>query len=225
MSRTCTICTHPQREKIDHALLAEESFRSIAERFGVSATALLRHKEDHIPAHLAQSKEAEEVARADNLTAELRRIMARVNLLFDACDRYLRDPENPEQYDIGPRAEDIKVTYLEPVDDDKVVRRKARLSELLPKVEQQGLMVTLIEVKHADPRELILKTSQRLEGQLELLARLVGELQDGQTVNVLIMPEWHRVRAVIVEALASFPPARVVVAEALWRLEHANGSA
>jgi hypothetical protein len=222
MPRSCTICTHRERPAIDEALVAGEPFRNIAERFGTSLAALVRHKTDHLPPHLAKAKEAKEVAQADSLTAELKRIMARVTLLFDACDRWLRDPENPEQYDIGPRAEDVSVTYLEPIGEDKVLRRKARLSALLPKIESQGLTVERVELKHADPRDLILKTAQRLEGQLELLARLLGELKDTATVNVLVLPEWHALRALVLEALGPYPQARIAVAEALGRV-NSNG--
>src|SRR5262245_63862338 len=44
MPRTCTICTHPDRELIDSALLSGEAFRKIAKRSGTSITALFRHK-------------------------------------------------------------------------------------------------------------------------------------------------------------------------------------
>ncbi len=72
MARTCTICTHRDRATIDEALLAGTSFRNIAERFGTSATALYRHKRDHIPVTLARSHEIQEVARADGLLNQVR---------------------------------------------------------------------------------------------------------------------------------------------------------
>jgi len=221
MPRVCTICTHPECEAINRALLAGEPFRYVSVRFGTSPAALVRHKADHIPAHLAKAEEAKEAAQADSLTADLKRIMARINLLFDACDRWLRDPANPEQYDIGPRAEEVSVVYLEPIGEDKVIRRKARLSALLPKIESQGRTVERVEIKQTDPRELILKTSQQLAGQLELLAKLLGELKDGATVNVAILPEWNALRATILTALLPYPQTRAAVADALQR---ANGN-
>lgn len=56
---------------------------------------------------------------------------------------------------------------------------------------------------------------------LELLAKLLGELQEGQTVNILVMPEWQAIRAAIISALRPFPQAQIAVAEALGR--HTNG--
>jgi hypothetical protein len=56
-------------------------------------------------------------------------------------------------------------------------------------------------------------------GNLELLAKLMGELSDAPQVNVMVSPEWISVRTVIVAALAPFPDARAAVAERLLALE------
>src|SRR3546814_14120194 len=78
--------THAKLEAIDKALVASESLRNIAERFGTSTTALHRHKTDHLPSHMAKAQEVKDNARALDLWAELERISRRVNLLFDACE-------------------------------------------------------------------------------------------------------------------------------------------
>ena len=67
MPRVCTICTHPERETIDAAIVGGEPYRSITERFSVSAGAIARHKSDHLPATLAQATEAQEIAHAGDL--------------------------------------------------------------------------------------------------------------------------------------------------------------
>lgn len=54
MPRTCSICSHPERQAIDRALLADSrSFRDVARQYGVSKDALLRHKNDHLAGKLA----------------------------------------------------------------------------------------------------------------------------------------------------------------------------
>ena len=40
MGRPCTICAHPQREGIQQALAAGDSFRDVAVSYAVSKTAL-----------------------------------------------------------------------------------------------------------------------------------------------------------------------------------------
>jgi hypothetical protein len=58
---------------------------------------------------------------------------------------------------------------------------------------------------------------------VELIARLVGELKDGPSVNILLAPEWSSIRAAILEALGPFPEARAAVSAALVRRESAIG--
>jgi hypothetical protein len=67
MPQVCTICRHRRRQEIDEALLAGDPLRSIADRYGLSKTALIRHKSDHLPAQLVKAKGAAEVLSADLL--------------------------------------------------------------------------------------------------------------------------------------------------------------
>lgn len=76
MSRVCTICTHPEREAIDRALIAGDAFRHIAARFDTSTSALQRHKADHLPARMVKATEAAETVSADSLLARLRALNA-----------------------------------------------------------------------------------------------------------------------------------------------------
>jgi len=48
MPRRCSICEHPDRQAIHQALEAHEALRTIAARWSVSKTALLRHRETHL---------------------------------------------------------------------------------------------------------------------------------------------------------------------------------
>ncbi|WP_320211610.1 hypothetical protein [Methanospirillum purgamenti] len=71
MAMKCSICHHPEREAIDKAILAGQSNRSIAAQYKVSQTAVQRHKDNHLPEHLATSKKAEQVTKADDLISDL----------------------------------------------------------------------------------------------------------------------------------------------------------
>jgi hypothetical protein len=77
----------------------------------------------------------------------------------------------------------------------------------------------LKEAKRAADHELRLKAIARAEKQIELEGRLLGELQDGSTVNVLVAPEWLAIRSAVLAALASYPEARVAVADRLAAVE------
>jgi len=67
MGRPCTVCTHPQIDAINKALAAGESHQSVADRFGLAASSVGRHKRKHLPAEIAKAAKVEEVAAADNL--------------------------------------------------------------------------------------------------------------------------------------------------------------
>ncbi len=74
MPRKCTICGHKKRSAIDKALVARQPFRTIADQFGVSKTALLRHYDDHLLSLLVKAQEAKEAADADALLAQIVRL-------------------------------------------------------------------------------------------------------------------------------------------------------
>ncbi len=86
MPRRCTICEHHEREAIDRALVGETSNLSISSLFGVSESAARRHKGNHLPATLAKAKEAEEVAHADDLLADVRGLQARTLAILETAE-------------------------------------------------------------------------------------------------------------------------------------------
>jgi hypothetical protein len=163
--------------------------RIISVDFDISHASLFRHKKAHIPEALAksmaakqlahadaimsqaQAKEASERALGDCVMTELSKCLRRVNLIYDACDEYLRDPTNPEKYDIGPRAEDVSIIYTQSRGEgEKEIRRKRKLSEILADLEERaGFRAELVEVKRADPRDLALKALAESRNQLALL--------------------------------------------------------
>lgn len=131
-----------------------------------------RHASEHLPATLVQAQGVEDIAQAGRVMEELQRCFERVNKLFDACDRWLQDPEDPTRYDIGARAEDISVIYSETDSDGKEHRQKAQLTTLLAKIEDAGYGVVRVESRHADPRELLIRTARQLQAQLAFLSDL-----------------------------------------------------
>ncbi len=159
MPRTCTVCSHAERQAIDIALVAGEPYRSIAKRFATSPEAMWRHKETHLPTHLSRAEEAREATQADSLLDQLLHL-------------------------------------------------------------NRETMAILKEAREGETKdnEIALKAIGRAEKQIELQARLLGELKDTATVNVLILPEWQQLRTIVLDALADHPQARTAVAEALRRI-------
>lgn len=74
MPRTCTICIHPSLKSIDHALIAGAAYRSVTERYEASPPSVYRHQQGHLPGTLMKAQDAKEVAHADSLLEQLRRL-------------------------------------------------------------------------------------------------------------------------------------------------------
>lgn len=88
LGRACTVCTLPQeqREEIDKALIAGEPVRSVASRYvTIGRMAMQRHKDEHLSQTLAKAHEAGEVARADDLLAQVRGLRSKaISILMQA---------------------------------------------------------------------------------------------------------------------------------------------
>jgi hypothetical protein len=80
-------------------------------------------------------------------------------------------------------------------------------------------LAILKEAREARDHDVALKAIARVEKQIELQARLLGELDDRPQVNLLVAPEWLSVRAALLAALMPYPEARLAVAGSLARLE------
>lgn len=87
MPRKCSICTHPERDSINRAIVAGDSYRDIAGRFGVSRSAVERHVNGHLPAALVEAQQASEVARADDLLAEMRGLKDKALRILEKAEK------------------------------------------------------------------------------------------------------------------------------------------
>jgi hypothetical protein len=76
----------------------------------------------------------------------------------------------------------------------------------------------LKEARASSDPGLALRAIDRIQRQIELQAKLLGELDDAQTVNILLSPQWLEIRTAIVEVLAPYPEARSAVAERLMEV-------
>src|SRR5215218_7941439 len=162
MPRSCTVCEHADREAIDRALVGDSSNLSVSSLFGVSESAVRRHKANHLPAKLVMAQAAEEVAQADDLLGQVQDLQARTLAILEAAE--------------GSR-------------------------------EHRTALAAIREAR----------------SNLELLAKLLGELDERPVVNLLISPEWLELRAVIITALEPHPQALRAVVGALE--SGGNGSA
>jgi hypothetical protein len=74
----------------------------------------------------------------------------------------------------------------------------------------------LQQARESEKHSLSLQAVDRVHKQIELQAKLLGELQEtGPQVSILIAPEWHEVRVNVLQALTPYPEARSAVARVL----------
>lgn len=120
------------------------------------------------------------------------------------------------------------------VGDDAITRHaKSHIAPMLVKAQ------AIVEVTQADSlldgmRSLQSKTLAMLDSaqtakdlrtalmavgearrNFDLLARLLGELDERPQINILVSPEWQQLRGVILQALAPYPEARTALASVL----------
>src|SRR5215207_6681275 len=101
------------------------------------------------------------------------------------------------------------------------VEEAARADDLLDQVRnlQAHALDILERAENAGDLRTALAAISQARGNLELLGKLAGELTDSPQVNVLVLPEWTRLRTVLLEALTPYPEARASVADRLLELE------
>jgi len=82
--------------------------------------------------------------------------------------------------------------------------------------EINGAALTVLgEARRSGDGGLALKAIDRIQRQIELQAKLLGELDERPQINLMVSPEWLAVRLVIVQALMDHPAAQHAVLSAL----------
>jgi hypothetical protein len=230
--RSCTVCRHKDQAEIAIQLVKKVPFRHIASQYGVSTSSLQHHKRVCMPLAVQNTEAAKQYRDSEKLLSFLETQIETQRKLMEACDRYLTDPDNPRQYTLGPRAEDIDVVYWDTVggdadDDDeeeavepRMIRRKAILSDLLKKA---GVPITQVNWKTADPRELILKASMTAKGNLEFIAQLIGLIKKDQGAQQNIQINVFEMMPIVRATLMQHPAALAAVDKAMRDAMNGNG--
>jgi hypothetical protein len=91
------------------------------------------------------------------------------------------------------------------------------------KAINDALLAVLKEARQLRRSEPALKAVDRIQKQIELQAKLLGELDERPQVNLYLSSEWIELRAAIVAALDPYPEARESILKALESAD--NGGA
>ena len=158
MPRRCTVCDHPDREAIDLALVAGGSLRDIAGQFRISKSALARHKGSHVPACLAKAQEAQEVAQADDLLAQLRDLQARTLAILTKAEEGTRRDLRTALAAIGEARRNLEL-----------------LGKLAGELQQEGTVNITLNPEWVELRTVILTALTPYPDARLAVARAVGD--------------------------------------------------
>jgi len=76
-------------------------------------------------------------------------------------------------------------------------------------------MAILHEARQQRNPDVALRAVDRIQKQIELQAKLLGDLDERPVVNILISDEWLRIRGLLISTLDSYPDAKQAVVLAL----------
>jgi hypothetical protein len=79
----------------------------------------------------------------------------------------------------------------------------------------QVTLQVMKDARDSGDRDMVLKAVDRVERQITLQAKLLGELDERPQVNIHMSQEYIEVRTILMRALDDFPEARAAAAMAL----------
>ena len=187
MANTYRIDTHPKKNKIIRDLINQVPYETIVDNYGLSHGSVQRYASQKLRMQAAKAIKKGYYDGA-NLLSRIEDTIVYVQKMYEACDEWLTDPDDPSSYTLDSRADEIKVVYEEAYTDDKgevkFNRRTKDLQSLLNSTLDQEDRLIMVETKKADPRKLVLDTANTMSKQLELLAKIAGIVQEVASVDV-----------------------------------------
>jgi len=169
----------PQREQeqIVKELVSQTPYREIKRRHGLSNVSVVKtYLERHLR-EIAKGMDKGRRAGAQSLMDSMSEIQSRLDKMTKACEEWLRDPEDETRYEVCPRASEVSVVWTDYDEDGKPVTRKGTLQGLIDR--EAGLSkLDSVRVNSGDIRKTLLDCLKLAQSQVELMARITGQLKD-----------------------------------------------
>jgi len=148
------------------------------------------------------------------------------------CCQHAQRNEIERQLAAGQSLRDLSALFR--VSEDSLARhRDSHLPQAVQKAQEQEdvrqaldvvaqlkainsvTMQILHEARQQKNPDIALKAIDRIERQITLQAKLLGDLDERPVVNILISDEWLRIRGILITTLGSYPEAKQAVVLAL----------
>lgn len=213
MPRKHEVSIHPDKTKIDKALIKGDSYRIIAGRYGVSMTAIGRYMKSKLIPQTAKAQAVRELQGGSDLLDKLEKYLNIAEKMITAAEEYLQDPDDPNKLNLGPRAEEVEIDYTEIIGKARV-KKKATLQQLLENIKVDGRIINFIRYKHEDPRRTILNAANTLTKQIEIFGRIHGDIKN-VSLNLTIQPAFQMLIQNLINITAEYPEVRREIVNAI----------
>ncbi|MCH7536116.1 MAG: hypothetical protein IH948_10330 [Bacteroidetes bacterium] len=96
----------------------------------------------------------------------------------------------------------------------KEIANAENLIEQVRSLQKEALSILKEAKKKKDLKTAVLAINSA-KGVLELLGKLLGELNESPQINILVVPEWIKLRTKILIALEPYPEAKYAILKAV----------
>ncbi|MHC9540426.1 MAG: hypothetical protein AB9903_12990 [Vulcanimicrobiota bacterium] len=161
----------------------------------------------------------EDINKALINNAVIRGISREYDISEDALTRHKKS-HIPELLAKSQEIQEQKAALITEAVQEKEAQETGQADSLLTQLKELMTRTERIFTKAEEAGDLraALQAIREGRGNIELLGKLIGELQDGVTINLYNHPVWIDLRAVILTALAPYPEAKEALVNALARL-------
>lgn len=178
MSNTYTVDKHPQKKAIIKDILSGLPEQTIANKYELKTSAIHRYKHGKLMAMLSEIWNERNTEAGMALVDRYEEIAVMLRKQLLACEKWLQDPTNPQEYTVVPRDTEVMVVTQWIDKDGKICRSKELLSDVLKEIREKGKNVTRVLFNSTDTRKIILETAKVLQTDLDYIAKLQGAVSD-----------------------------------------------
>lgn len=209
MANRYSVEQHPRRRQIERDIIDGVSCEKIASDYGgLSANAVRRYAKDRMPEIMAVAK----LEQVDGILERIEDCIVKIDHFFGSVTDWLSDPDDHGRPNFEPRASEMNVTVeIMDRDESKAVRRRMTMQELVDYVEDRSedrkVKVLNASLAIQDPRVTMLKTADVLTRQLELLAKVKGQIVENRTTVLNVTADVSEIADIARKALEPYPEA------------------
>jgi len=218
-SKPYAVDVHPQAEQIRRELAENVQIASISKKYGIHRNALTFYRKNRMPEQVVKAVEKRDLTNAEELFQIILKTVRYMETLSASCDAELRDPDNPELYYMGTRAEDVDVIWEEPIETASGVifkKHRDKLQDMIDKNMSGGNLIST-RISKTDNSVLLIKSSDTLTKQMDMLVQAWRTIDQGKS-SFLGTPAWNRVVKVVLDATEEHPEIRRRIADDLSRI-------